>query len=138
MAHDPDVRWRRRFQNFKHALAQLTKFIQKSELNELERQGLIQCFEYTYELAWNTLKDFFEEQGESSILGSRDAFRLGFKRGLIENGETWMGMIESRVLTSHTYNEDLAQAVAEKILAVYYDEFMKLQARFESLSGVST
>lgn len=135
MAHDPDVRWRQRFQNFKHALAQLTKFIDKEELNELEQQGLIQCFEYTYELAWNTLKDFFEDEGEGGILGSRDAFRLAFKRGLIEDGKTWMEMIKSRVLTSHTYNEELAQAIGRDIVTIYYPEFVKLQRRFDALSS---
>jgi len=48
-------------------------------LNELEKQGLIQAFEYTYELAWNTIKDYFENQGETGIHGSRDAFRLAFQ-----------------------------------------------------------
>ena len=95
MARDPDLRWYQRFQNFRQALAQLAKFVEKGELNELEQQGLIQCFEYNYELAWNTLKDFFEEEGESGILGSRDAFRLAFKRGLIEDGKTWMEMIRA-------------------------------------------
>ncbi len=56
----------------------------KKELNELEKQGLIQAFEYTYELAWNTIKDYFENQGETGIHGSRDAFRLAFRRGLVE------------------------------------------------------
>ena len=82
-----DIRWKQRLHNFSKALRQLTKFIEKGELNELEQLGLIQSFEYTYELAWNTIKDLFEEQGQTDILGSRDAFRLAFKRGLIENGE---------------------------------------------------
>jgi hypothetical protein len=73
-----------------------------------EELGLIQSFKYTYELAWNTLKDLFDQQGESNILGSRDAFRLAFQRGLIENGEAWMDMVKSRSLTSHTYNETVS------------------------------
>ena len=71
-----DIRWKQRLDNFTKALRQLTKFIDKGELNELEQQGLIQSFEYTYELAWNTIKDFFEAQGETDILGSRDAMRM--------------------------------------------------------------
>lgn len=102
-----DIRWKQRLHNFPKALRQLTKFIEKGELNELEQLGLIQSFEYTYELAWNTIKDLFEEQGQTDILGSRDAFRLAFKRGLIENCDTWMQTITSRRLTSHTYNEDM-------------------------------
>lgn len=128
-----DIRWIQRFNNFNKALNQLTKFIEKGELNEMERQGLIQSFEYNYELAWNTLKDYFEAQGETNILGSRDVFRLAFKRGLIENGETWMQMITSRMLTSHTYNEDTAEKIAKDTETIYYDEFIKLRAKFEAL-----
>jgi nucleotidyltransferase substrate binding protein (TIGR01987 family) len=133
MAEPQDIRWQQRFQNYSKAVRQLTKFVAKGELNELEQQGLIQSFEYTFELAWNTIKDFFEAQGETDILGSRDAFRLAFKRGLFDDGETWMEMIKSRALTSHTYNEDVAQAMVHSILARYYAEFVRLQARFDAL-----
>lgn len=132
-----DVRWKQRLENYSKALRQLTKFIEKGELNELEQQGLIQCFEYTYELAWYSIKDVFEEQGEVGIIGSRDAFRLAFKRGLIENGETWMEMIKSRVLTSHTYNEDVADDISSKIVKQYYPEFIRLHQRLEALSSQS-
>ena len=130
-----DIRWKQRLDNYSKALRQLTKFIEKGELNEMEQQGLIQCFEYTYELAWNTIKDVFEAQGEIGIIGSRDAFRLAFKRGLIENGEIWMEMIKSRVLTSHTYNEDVAEAIVRSIVTQYYDEFISLHQRLEALSS---
>jgi len=128
-----DIRWIQRFNHFKKALNQLTTFIEKGKLNELEQQGVIQSFEYTYELAWNTLKDYFEHQGETGIHGSRDAFRLAFKRGLIEDGETWMDMIESRALTTHTYNEDVAKAIADKIFNRYFSEFQTLRTKMESL-----
>ena len=128
-----DIRWIQRFNHFKKALNQLTKFIEKGKLNELEQQGVIQSFEYTYELAWNTLKDYFEHQGETGIHGSRDAFRLAFKRGLIEDGETWMDMIESRALTTHTYNEDIAKAIANNIFNRYFSEFQTLRTKMESL-----
>jgi hypothetical protein len=59
-AVDKDIRWKQRFANFKKATAQLTEFIQKGELNKFEVQGLIQCFEYTFELAWKTMKDYLE------------------------------------------------------------------------------
>lgn len=128
-----DIRWVQRFSNFRKALAQLTKFIAKGDLNELEKQGLIQCFEYTYELAWNTLKDFYQSQAETDIQGSKDAIRLAFKRGLIENGEAWMDMIKSRTLTSHTYNEDLADQIVSAILNSYCQEFVELQKKLSAL-----
>lgn len=128
-----DIRWIQRLNHFSKALGQLTKFIEKGALNELEKQGLIQAFEYTYELAWNTLKDYFEDQGETGIGGSRDAFRLAFKRGLIENGEIWMDMIISRTLTTHTYNEDVAEQIASAVFNLYFSEFVTLQAKMQSL-----
>ena len=78
-------------------------------LSELEEQGLIKAFEYTYELAWNTLKDFFEYQGQTNIYGSRDTIRKVFELGLIDNGESWMAMLKSRNKTSYIYNEETTQ-----------------------------
>ena len=128
-----DIRWVQRFNHFTKALSQLSKFIQKGKLNELEEQGLIQAFEYTYELAWNTLKDYFESQGETEIHGSRDAFRLAFQRGVIEDGETWMDMVRSRTLTSHTYNEEIAKKIVKAISSQYAQQFVKLHEKLESL-----
>ena len=94
---------------------------------------MIQAFEYTYELAWNTIKDYFEDQGETEIYGSRDAFRLAFRRGLIQKGHTWMEMIKSRTLTSHTYNEDVAKEIASAVTEKYYNEFMVLKEKLAAL-----
>ncbi|MEI2607673.1 MAG: nucleotidyltransferase substrate binding protein [Candidatus Promineifilaceae bacterium] len=124
-----DIRWVQRFNNFTKALRQLQEAVELSQqraLSKLEEQGLIQGFEYTYELAWNVLKDYFEVQGETAIHGSRDAFRLAFQRGLVQDGETWMEMITSRILTAHTYNEEMAQKIAAAICQQYYPEFLKL------------
>lgn len=128
-----DIRWIQRLNHFSKALTQLTKFIKKGDLNELEQQGLIQAFEYTYELAWNAVKDYFEAQGETEIHGSRDAFRLAFRRGLIEDGQVWMDMIKSRTLTAHTYNQDVAEEIAEDITTRYYSEFVALRSRMDEL-----
>ena len=128
-----DIRWTQRLNHFSKALGQLTKFIAKNDLNELEKQGLIQAFEYTYELAWNTIKDYFEAQGDVNILGSRDAFRLAFKRGLIEDGETWMEMVKSRSLTSHTYNEDVAENITASIVSSYFPSFVALKEKLDQL-----
>lgn len=97
-----DIRWKQRFSNYKKALCQLDEFMIQTELNKLEEQGLIKAFEYTYELAWNTLKDYLEYQGEADIAGARDAFRKSYAAGLIIDGEIWMDMLQSRNKTSHT------------------------------------
>ncbi|MCA9732329.1 nucleotidyltransferase substrate binding protein [candidate division KSB1 bacterium] len=126
---DQDISWIQRFNNFSKAMNQLRKFINKKHLNELEKQGLIQAFEYTYELAWNVIKDYFEAQGDTGILGSRDAFR----RGLIQDGDVWMDMITSRSLTSHTYNEETAEKIVTSIRSSYYQQFDMLHIKMENL-----
>ena len=128
---EQDIRWKQRFSNYTKALSQLQKFIDKGNLNELEEQGLIQAFEYTYELAWNVMKDYFEYQAEEGIRGSRDAIRLSFNRGLITDGKAWMDMIESRIKSSHTYNEDTAEEIVDKILNTYFNCFIAFKETFE-------
>ncbi len=132
-----DIRWEQRFANYQKALTQLQKFIDKGELSELEKQGLIKAFEYTYELAWNTLKDFLEYRGQTDIYGSRDAIRKAFELGLIEDGESWMDMLISRNKTSHTYNEDTAEEICQAVVKVYYSLLKQLKAKLESLRSDS-
>lgn len=133
MANPLDVRWQQRFSNYQKALLQLREFIDKKNLSKLEQQGLIKSFEYTYELAWNTMKDFYEAQGETNIQGSKDAIRLAFKRGLIKDGETWMNMVQSRIETAHTYNEDTALKVTRSIFNDYFPLFVKFESDLKNL-----
>ena len=128
-----DIRWRQRFSNYQKALAQLARFTQQSPLNELEEQGLIQCFEYTHELAWKTLKDFLAERGNADIFGSKDATRAAFKLGLIEDGTGWMAMIQDRNQTSHTYNQATAKAIVNNITQHFFTLFCKLEQKLLSL-----
>lgn len=128
-----DIRWIQRFNHFGKALEQLSKFIEKKDLNELEKQGLIQSFEYTYELAWNTMKDYLEMQGATDLHGSRDTLRLAFSRGIIADGETWMDMVRSRALTSHTYDETLCEEISEKIFHLYYGAFKIFSNQMKSI-----
>ncbi|MBL7688223.1 MAG: nucleotidyltransferase substrate binding protein [Bdellovibrionaceae bacterium] len=104
-------------------------------LSELEKQGVIQAFEFCHELAWNVLKDYFEYQGNVGITGSRDAAREAFNRGLIEDGDLWMEMIKSRNKTSHTYNKSVAQEIVDKTFAQYVTAFKKLVEKMESLKA---
>lgn len=132
-----DIRWQQRFNNFIRALQTLTEAVelaQTRELTKLEQQGLIQSFEFTHELAWNVLKDYLLYQGILDLTGSRDATRAAFKNGLIEQGEDWMKMIAARNKTSHTYNLNVATAVAEDILNRFYPAFASMAAKFTELS----
>lgn len=128
-----DIRWKQRFSNFEKAFEQFSEFIEKGKLNKFEEQGLVQAFEYTYELAWNVMKDYFEYQGEVGISGSRDAIRMAFKRNLISDGHNWMDMIASRVKSSHTYHEETAQEIIRKIKDVYSDLFSCFYLKMKSL-----
>ena len=128
-----NTRWIQRFSNYKKALKQLSKFKAKGNLNELESQGIIQAFEYTHELAWKTLKDFLESRGNKEIYGSKDATRQAFKLGIIENGDIWMDMIQSRKLTSHTYNEDTCEEISTAVLNFYYQEFVRLESTLNKI-----
>lgn len=131
MESKKDIRWIQRLANFSKALRQLQKFVSKEHLNEMEEQGLIKSFEYTYELAWNVIKDFYEEQGETGIQGSKDAVRLAYKRGLLLNAEDWMEMIESRKLTVHTNDEKTAAAISSIIKKKYLSIFLSLHDTLE-------
>ena len=128
-----DIRWHQRFDNLRSAIKQITKFFEKGDLNELEEQGLIQAFEYTHELSWKTLKDFIEHKGNTIIYGSKDATREAFKLGLVVNGDVWMKMIESRNLTSHTYNEIIAKEMVADIQQSYFDQFLLLEKKLLTL-----
>ena len=137
MEEDLDIRWKQRFNSFKKAFDQLERGVILSKertLNELEEQGMIQAFEYTHELAWKTLKDFLEEKGNNELFGSKDTTRLAFKLEIIDNGEIWMDMINSRNLTSLTYNENTAQEVIVDIKDRYFAEFQKFRIKIEEIS----
>jgi nucleotidyltransferase substrate binding protein (TIGR01987 family) len=138
MAQNPDVRWRQRFHSFLKAFAQLSaaaELARQRKLSELEEQGLIQAFEFTHELAWNTLKDFLQSRGTAGLYGSKDATREAFAQGLIENGQEWMDMIQSRNQSSHTYNEKIAREVVAAILSKYVPEFEAFRVRFAALES---
>lgn len=132
--NDQDIRWQQRFANYKKALLQLQDAVELSEqrtLSKLEKQGVIQAFEFTHELAWNVLKDFLQDQGNQNIKGSKDTTREAFKVELIADGEQWMAMIQSRNISSHTYDERTADQLVNVIIKQYFPLFAALQTEME-------
>lgn len=132
-----DTRWKQRFENYLRAFETLRRAVElarQRDLSELEQQGLIQGFEFTHELAWNVLKDYLEENGVSGIIGSKGTTREAFKNGLIHDGESWMEMIKSRNLSSHTYNQDTAEEVVTNILTSFYPAFEQMTVKFADLA----
>jgi nucleotidyltransferase substrate binding protein (TIGR01987 family) len=129
-----DIRWIQRLNNWTRALAQLTKFMDREELNELEEQGLIQSFKYNHELAWNTQKDFLKNRGVAGMFGSKDVAREAFSAGLISNGDVWVNMIKDRNLSSQTYNEPTRDKILGHIIEDYYEEFCNVHKKLSLLA----
>ena len=131
-----NIRWHQRLSSFQKALDKLQQaatLSNKRKLSDIETQGLIKAFEFTYELAWNVMRDFFYYQGTAQITGSRDAIRESFQKGLVDDGDTWMEMIKSRNQTSHTYNEEIAIEIAKKIVDQYLSLFIDFGMQMEKL-----
>ena len=132
-----DIRWQQRFTNYKRAFTQLDSavtLLRQRDLSDLEKQGLIQAFEVTYELAWKTLKDYLQWQGVTDITGSRDTIREAFSNGLVADGEVWMNMLVDRNKTSHTYNEETAKEIIRNINQAYIEQFQALKSELDKLS----
>jgi len=131
-----DIRWKQRFQNYKKALATLKSAVElasERELSDLEKQGMIQGFEFTFELAWNVMKDYLEEQGITGIIGSKNAIRYAFNKELIQDGDVWMDMVEDRNLASHVYDEKTAEDLFTAIRNIYYCQFNKLAEKMNNM-----
>lgn len=137
-----DIRWVQRYSNFRKALAKMSEAIDivaekydwQDSIDELLKEGLIQRFEYTHELAWKVMKDYEEYQGYNNIRGSRDAIRLALQIGIIEDKE-WIETIEDRNLTSHNYDEEVAEDVFISIVNDYYPLLVKFDETMLAISN---
>ncbi len=145
-----DIRWEQRFSNFVKALRKLSQAVEYIKhnfedegeplddtasgfvLDEMIKEGLIQRFEYTHELAWNVMKDYAKFQGNPDVGGSRDATREAYQLNLVSDGNVWMEMIGSRNKTSHTYNEETADEIYSKIINEYYPAFVEFHRNMEA------
>ena len=150
----PDIRWQQRFRNYQKALARLEAnllFVREAlpavdftdpkqlatwidEVPDLYKQGVIQSFEFTHELAWNVMKDFAEDQGYTNIRGSKDATRQAFQMGLLETPELWMQMIPNRNKSTHTYAEELANALFVEVVFHYRSAFEKFGLKMATIA----
>ncbi len=131
METDKDIRWQQRFNSFNKAFEQLEKFVSRKELNELEKQGLIKAFEYTYELSWKTLQDLLKEKGYNNVAGPKPVIEQSYQDGYISDGKGWMRMHKSRNLASHTYDEQTAEDIIEGIRKEYFSLLKNLHIRLK-------
>ncbi len=127
-----DVRWTQRFNNYRKALARLGEAValaEERELSDLEQQGLIQAFEFTCDMGWKTLQDFvihhgYEGEREKPVQIIIDAAQ----RGII-NEQNWRGLYQARCKTSHSYDEAIADDIADNIIHAYHSFFIQLETR---------
>ncbi|GAA0706135.1 nucleotidyltransferase substrate binding protein [Paraclostridium ghonii] len=126
-----EVRWKQRFENFDKSYKLLKKYSNQPITTELERAGIIQFFEMTFELAWKVLKDYLESEGYI-VKSPRETVKQAFQIGLIDNGHIWIDALSNRNLTTHTYDEELAEKMTKEILMAYLPE---LESMHNKLSG---
>ena len=145
MATEKDIRWIQRLNNYNKALERLTDAVRiisaegrsTEDVDELLKEGLIQRFEYTQELAWKVMKDYEEYQGHTDVTGSRDAFRKALQIGLIHDAE-WMNTIASRNITSHCYDEEEFNQVIAQIIHKYLPIFLQFQDKMNKLRATES
>lgn len=124
-----ETRWKQRFANFKKSYGLLQKYATQTELTELERAGVIQLFEVTFELAWKVLKDYLAAEG-FVVTSPRDAIKTAFRSGLIEDGHVWIEGLSDRNLSTHTYDESFVEEFVDRIRTMYLPAFKQLHQRF--------
>lgn len=120
-----EIRWKQRFENFDKSYKLLKKYSDKPITTELERAGIIQFFEMTFELACKVLKDYLESEGYK-MKSPRETVKQAFQIGVIDNGHVWIDALSNRNLTTHTYDEELSNKMTSEILSAYIPELEKM------------
>ncbi|MBP2660097.1 MAG: nucleotidyltransferase substrate binding protein, family [Firmicutes bacterium] len=129
--------YKQKYESYKNALTRLNDGIMKfDQTNDLLRDGLIQRFEFTFELAWKALKAIFEEEGLTGLNSPKTVFREAFSAGLIEKDELWLAMLSDRNTTAHIYNEQLAIEICTKIIKEYVCELDQLKEQIKMRMGI--
>lgn len=124
-----DIRWKQRFENFERSYKLLEKYSNETIETELERAGLIQFFETTFELGWKVLKDYLESEGYI-VKSPRQAIKQAYQIELINDGHVWLEALSKRNLTTHTYDEALAKEFITEIKNKFLPAVTDLYERF--------
>ncbi|MDF1644238.1 MAG: nucleotidyltransferase substrate binding protein [Pseudomonadales bacterium] len=134
---EQDIPWKQRFSNFGKAFLQLKEAVElygdTENVEAIIKEGIVQRFEFTHELAWKVMQDFLEYEGHQNINDSRSATRAAFNIGLIDSGQVWMDMIESRNRTVHTYREQILNEEFENIVDRYFSCFSAFNDKLKTL-----
>ncbi|MFH1563897.1 MAG: nucleotidyltransferase substrate binding protein [Nitrospirota bacterium] len=124
-----DIRWKQRFQNFENAYNTFNRMINRYDVSpddEAIQMALVQAFEFTFELAWNTMKDYLENEGYDEVKNSKQTIRTAFRAELIYDAEKWMDVIQKRNLAGHTYNQSILEETVKYIKEEFYPLVRKL------------
>jgi nucleotidyltransferase substrate binding protein (TIGR01987 family) len=140
MSNTSEIRWKQRFENFEKALLLLQESLEAKpvrEYSKLEQEGIVQRFEYTFELGWKTMKDrlFYEGYDENT---PRSVIRRAFEANYIseDDAELWLDSLDKRNLLSHTYHEAVAMLALEKIEKEYSQMLSRLYHRLQPEAGI--
>lgn len=126
-----DIRWKQRFANYTKALSYLEQGLQIPNPDIVQKAGIIQFFEMSFELAWNMVKDYLEEEGFNDVKSPRAALKKAFEIDMLENGHDWMNLLQDRNLTAHTYDEEKATNMEQLIQAKYFPLLKTLHHTFQ-------
>lgn len=121
------IRWKLRYNSFSKAFLQLEKAVQLKTYSEYEQEALIHRFEYTLELAWKTLQDYLEERGFIDVRGPKPVIKQAFQDNILSDGNIWIEMLESRNLTTHSYDKETSNTITNKIVNNYYFAIRELK-----------
>ena len=126
-----DIRWIQRFENFTKSLNYLEQALKIAHPDIVQKAGIIQFFEMSFELAWNMIKDYLEEQGFVDVKSPRSALKKAFEMNILENGHDWMDLLHDRNFTAHTYNEEKATEMEQLIKNKYFPLLKALHNSFK-------
>lgn len=115
-----DIRWQQRYHNYSKVIKLLEDALKLHEPDMVQKAGIIQFFEMSFELAWNLIKDYLEAQGFSDVKSPRSAIKKAFETGIITDGHNWMELISDRNLSAHTYDEQKATELETLIRFRYF------------------
>jgi nucleotidyltransferase substrate binding protein (TIGR01987 family) len=132
-----DVRWKQRFENFSKAFLLLEDALKNgpSALNQLEQEGVIQRFEYTFELAWKTVKDYLKSEGMTfEEVTPRKILKAAYASGFLPDGQVWIDMLDQRNLLSHTYDRKDFENATEAIFSKFMPALSELSDKLKKKS----
>lgn len=132
------IRWKQRLENFERAILLLKEALEMRPggLSDLEKEGVVQRFEYTFELAWKTLKDYLVYSGVVfDQITPRRVVKQAFAARIIQDGQLWIEMLEQRNLMSHVYDRETFDTVfcniAQRYVGALEQAYVWLKERTE-------